>query len=486
METLKQKSFKAFAWDFSGSIASQIVSFIISIFLARILNPSDFGLLAMVNVIIALSSTLINMGLGTSLIQRKDVSDEHYGAVFFFNLVVGLVLFLILFASAKFVSVFFNNPALVSISRAMAFLFLLNAFGNVIRVKLRKELQFASIVKSNVLGAIAGGVIGITMAFGGFGVWSLIFQTLVSNITSTGWLFLRISWRPKISFPYKALKDLWSFGFKMFLSNLLDSIFSNVDAVIIGKLFNSSTLGLYHRAKSFKMLIIQHASNSLVNILFPVFSQIQDDKRRLQEVFFKSFHLLCFVTFLLIGIFYVTGKDLIILIYSSKWEAAVPFFKIMFLSAFGYPLNALLVNLISGTGNSKAFLFITIIVKVLSALNYGIGFIYGIEGFLYGQIIVSILSLGINSLYASRQIHISIKKILLVPFPYFIILPVLIFSIDYGFSILHFYNKFVHLLITFFAFISLYLLSNYAFRLNGMKIFYSELKTITRKFTQKL
>lgn len=481
MENLKQKSFKAFAWDFSGKVAGQFVSFIISVFLARLLTPEDFGLVAMVSVVIAFSGSLMDMGLGVALVQKKDATDAHYGAVFFFNLFVGTLLSTIMFFSAGFIARYYEREIIKELAQAMSLIFLINSFGYVIRIKLRKELQLALQVQSNVLGAILSGAIGISMAFMGYGVWSLVVQSLTSILFKNAYLFIRVKWRPKLKFSLSALKDLWKFGFRMFLSNFLDTIFTSLDTLIIGKIFSATTLGLYYRAKSFKSLITQYTSGSLTTVMFPVFSQVQDDLDRLRSVFFKAFYFLCFVTFFLVGLLYVVGQDLIVIIYSSRWDAAVPFYKILILSAFGYPINALLVNVVSGTGNSKAFLKLAIVIKLATAANFIVGFMFGIEGFLYGLVLVTSFGLIVNSYFSSKQLHINMFIILKGIFPYLLLSAVLMFSIDWILTYYISLGIFLHLAISSIVFALSYLSLAWYFNMKGFGIFFTEVKKIYPK-----
>jgi len=184
LSDLKKQSYKAFAWDFTGKIAGQSVGFIISIFLARILSPEDFGLLAMVTVVIGLSGSLADMGLGMALIQRKEVTDAHYGSVFFFNITVGILLSSLLYFAAPLIGLFYENDDLIAIAEAMAVLFILNSIGIVIRIKLRKDLEYGIPTRAGLVSAAISGAIGVTMAYQGFGVWSLVIQSLLTWITS--------------------------------------------------------------------------------------------------------------------------------------------------------------------------------------------------------------------------------------------------------------------------------------------------------------
>ncbi len=406
MNSLKKQSTKAFAWDFTGKIAGQSVGFIISIFLARLLTPDDFGLLAMVNVVIAISASLMDMGLGVALIQRKEVNDTHYGSVFFFNITVGFILAVLLFFAAPLVGNFYNNELLMPMARAMSVLFILNSIGNVIRLKLRKELEYGIPTQGNLLGAALSGTVGVIMAFTGFGVWSLVIQSLLNPILSNGYLFYRVKWRPRLIFQWQALKELWNFGFRMFLSGILDTIFNNADTLIIGKLFSPATLGYYFRARSLNVYITQYSSGSLMSVLFPAFSKVQDDLERFKTIVFKGYHLINLLAFFLTGLFFVVGDHLILFLFGDKWQDSIPLFRLIILTAYGYPLSSILVNILTASGNSKKFLQLEVAKRLLITCAFIFGFMGGIKGYLIARIITTVISIILNIHYSKRQLHV--------------------------------------------------------------------------------
>ncbi len=418
---LKQKTVKAFIWDFIGKGAGQFVHFVTSIILARILLPEDFGLLAMITIIITVSRTLVDSGLGLSLIQRQDVTEKHYSSVFFFNIVIGLCLATILFCVSGLIADFYRQPMLVNITKAMSLIFIISSFGNVQRVKLRKTLNYRAITQSSLLSAIGSGTIGISLALCGFGVWSLVIQGLTQPLFSNILLYLQLRWSPKLQFDWQSLKQLWSFGFRMFISKFLDSLFINLDSVVIGKLFSPAILGYFFRAKSLTNIVVQYSSGSLANVLFPAFSQIQHDKERMKRVVFKTYHFLCMVVFFLTGLMYITGEDIVITLFTEKWLPSVPIFKILILCCYVGPLSGLLMNILSSQGNSKDYLRLEIIKKVFSVANLLVGFQFGFYGYLYGYAIISAFILFFNIFYASKEIHVSIWFFWQKIFPYMVI-----------------------------------------------------------------
>jgi teichuronic acid exporter len=407
LSTLKQRSTKAFAWDLIGKFSNQGISFIISIFLARLLAPEDFGMLAMVNVVIGLAAVLVDMGLGSALIQRQNLKEEHYGSVFYFNIAVGTTLFLLFFLSAGLVAKFYERPDLKPIMKVMSLNFIISSFCNVQRTWLRKQLKYSVLTKAGIWAMANGGITGVTLAFLNFGVWALVAQSLVSGITNNIYVYFFTGWKPRLLLRKEALKNLWGFGFNMFLSGLLDTIYRQLDSLIIGKLFSPATLGQYFRAKSLNQFVINYTSGSLMSVLFPVLSSIQNEDERYKNVISRSFHLLNFATFFLLGFLFLTAKDIIVILFSDKWLPSVEYFRIIVLAGFVYPFSALLVNIISSKGNSRAFLKLEIWKKVFIGLNFIIGFWFGLKGFLYGMIIAYAIALHLNIIFAAKEMKVN-------------------------------------------------------------------------------
>lgn len=406
-DNLKVEGTKAFIWDFFGKIAMQGTGFIISIFLARLLEPSDFGLIAMVMVILGIAGIFSDIGLSGALVQRKRVLPIHYSSVFYFNIFIASILSLVTFLSAPLIANFYNNQELLLLTQVVSISFILSSINSVHIAQFRKKLNFKILMKISFSSSLIGGIIGVILAFQGFGVWSLVVQKLTS-ILITGVLIWKISkWRPSLIFSFKALFQLWAFGFRMFLSNLLEVIFTRLDFIIIGKLFPPAMLGFFQRAKVLDALVISYASESLMNILFPILSKIKNDLPRFQNIIIKSLGIICFITFFLLGLLFLVSEELIIMLFSEKWLPSVEFFKILVLSGFAYPVSALLVNVLSSRGNSKAFLKLEIYKKIVAAINLYIGFLWGIEGYLYGLIIASSLAVYLNILFVSKEIKIA-------------------------------------------------------------------------------
>jgi O-antigen/teichoic acid export membrane protein len=407
MNDLKAQGLNALIWDFLGKIARYGATFIATVVLARLLEPSDFGLIAMVIVIVMLAMVFSDVGLGAALIQRRRVLQVHYASVFYFNIFFGVFLTLLTFLSASWISDFYDNKELIPIVQVTSLTFIINAFSSVQTNKFRRELNYRALAKTEVTAAVLSGLTGIGLAFYGAGVWSLVAQVVSRGVYYNIYIWSASTWLPSLLFSFKALRQLWGFGFRIFLSNLLEAIFSKLDVIIIGKLFTPAILGFFDQAKRLDMIITELSSGSIMAVLFPVLSKVQNDLLKFQHIIIKILGIISFIIFFLLGVMYLTSEELIVLLFTEKWLPSVVYFKIIVLSGFSYPISALLVNILSSRGNSKAFLRLEIYKKILLSINLYVGFLWGIEGYLYGFLVVNILGISLNILFASREIKLS-------------------------------------------------------------------------------
>ncbi len=263
MTSLKKKSIIGFVWDFVGKIGLQGVGFFVSIILARILAPEDFGILAIVTVFINLANVFLDFGFGTALVQRVEVTEEHYSSVFFMNIVMGILLGTFVFFLAPFIANFYNNEVLTNLIRVTSLSFIINAFGNVTRAHLSREMNFKLMSYASIASATISGAIAVYMAYSGYGVWSLVIQIIVGHVLSNVFLYMGCKLRFALKFNIKAAKELWGFSSKLFFAGLLNTIFINLDSLFIGKTLSPVTLGYYYRARSLESFSFRYTASSI-------------------------------------------------------------------------------------------------------------------------------------------------------------------------------------------------------------------------------
>ncbi|MEA3438465.1 MAG: lipopolysaccharide biosynthesis protein, partial [Thermodesulfobacteriota bacterium] len=375
-------------------------------FLARLLEPAEFGLIAMISVIIGMAKIFIDIGFGGAIVQRRRVHQAHYTSVFYFNICVGTVLCLLTMFSASSIADFYGNEQLVPLTQVMSLLFLINAFCSLQTSILRRKLQFHLLTKIAIVSAVIGGVIGVTLAVYGAGVWSLVAQTLSSGISYNILIWSVSKWTPTLLFSLKALKQLWGFSSRMFVSVLLDTLISKLDIIIIGKLTGPANLGLFQRARGLNRMVIHYSSGPLIPVLFSVLSKIQNDLHQFQNIIVKTFGIVNFVVFLLLGGLYLVSEELIVLLFTEKWLPSAEYLKILILSGFEIPIGAVLITVLSSRGNSKVFLRLEIYKRSLFVLNLALLFLISIKGYLYGLVLVSILAFMMDIIFASREIKL--------------------------------------------------------------------------------
>jgi len=477
MSNLKQQGVKAFTWDFFGKLLSQGMGFIVTIFLARLLEPEDFGLVALIMVIIGIANIFTDIGLGGALIQRRRVHPIHYSSVFYFNIIVGFFLTIVTYLSAEWIGEFYQNKQLVVLVQVLSSLFVINALSSVQNTRLRKELNYSRLTKMSFISSLISGFVGIYLAMDGAGVWSLVGQILTMTVVYNVLIWTITDWRPSLRFSWKALRQLWGYGFRMFLSGMLDVIFTKIDFLIIGKIFPLATLGYFQRAKSLNRMVVQYSSGSLMAVLFPVFSKVQNDVPRFQNIILKSLGIISFVVFLLIGVLFLISEELIVIIFSAKWLPSVDFFKVLVLSGFAYPISALLVNILSSRGKSKEFLRLEIYKKLIASCNLLILFFLGINAFLYGLIVQGVLGVLLNIVFASREIKLQYKvfiKPILVQLSISVLAVILTISIVDNLELISLFM----LLIKGSVFTVLYFLLSYLMKTTSYGYFMGELKSI--------
>ena len=409
MSSLKKRGIKALIWDLGGKVATHSIGLAVTIVLARLLEPSEFGTIAIVMSVVGIASIFTDIGLGGALIQRKRVLQIHYNSVFYFNIVVGIALTILFFSLSSSISIFYNISELGNIVKVLSVLFILGALASVQMNYLRKNLQYHTISKSNVISSMAGGVAGISMAILHYGIWSLVYQIVVAKIFHVILLWRYGGWRPDVAFSWKALKQLWSFGFRMFIAGLLEHIYSKIDYLIIGKVMSMSSLGYFQRAKSLNGLVVHYSSSSLMSVLFPVLSKIQNNSARFNRVVYKTLLLLSFIVFLMVGLLYVNANEIILILFGEKWMESVEIFRILALTAYAYPISALLVNIIGSRGNSKAFLILEIYKKIVETFTLSVLYFFDLETYLYTLVVQAFINgIVLNIYFSSKEIGMPI------------------------------------------------------------------------------
>lgn len=405
--TLKEKTVTGLLWSFVDSFANFGIQFVVGIILARILSPREFGLIGMLTIFIALSQTFIDSGFSTALIRKKDCTQTDYSTVFFFNLAIGIICYFLLFIFSGSISTFFEEPLLKSLIQVLGIGLILNSFGIIQRTILTKTINFKLQTKISLIASLGSGIVAITMALKGFGVWSLVALTLSRYALTSIFLWIYTKWNPTLVFCIKSFKQLFGFGSKLLLSSLIDTAYQNIYFLVIGKYFSAVELGFYTRADQFRAMPSQNITAVIQRVSYPVLSSIQDDIPRLKENYRKLIRSTMLITFVLMLGMAAIAKPMILTLIGDKWLPSVIYLQMLCFVGMFYPLHALNLNMLNVQGRSDLFLRLEVIKKFLAIPTIIIGIFLGIKIMIAGMMVNTLIALYLNSYWSGKIIGYS-------------------------------------------------------------------------------
>lgn len=409
-DSLKQKTQKGLAWSMIERFATAGVQFLFGIILARLLSPEDFGVITMPMVFLAVAQCFIDSGFSGALIRKPDLTEEDLSTAFYFNIGVGVVAYAALFFSSPLIANFYNKPILSDLLKVTALATLFNPLCAVQQAILTKKIDFKTQAMVMFSGAIVSGVVGLIMAYSGFGVWSLVCQQVGSYIIRTVLLWVLGGWKPKRRWSWKSFHYLWGYGSKMMASGLLDTTYNNLYPLVIGKFFSASVLGNYSRAGQFASFPSSGLTGVLQRVTFPVLSSILNEDERLARNYRKILKLSAFVIFPLMLMLSAIANPLVRVLLTDKWEGCILLLQIMCFSMMWYPIHAINLNLLTVKGRSDLFFRLEIIKKILGVVILCVTVPRGIVWMVSAGIVTSMISLCINTYYTGKLIHVGYLK----------------------------------------------------------------------------
>lgn len=384
-------------WRFAERCGAQLVAFVVSVVLARILDPDAYGTVALITVFTTILQVFVNSGLGNALIQKKDADDVDFSTVFYTNIVFCIVLYLGLFVAAPFIATFYGDTSMTPYIRVLGITVLVSGVKNVQQAYVSKHLMFKRFFFATLGGTIMAAIVGISMALTGFGVWALVAQQVVNVSIDTIVLWVTVKWRPIKAFSLERLKGLFSYGWKLLASSLLDTIYNDLRQLIIGKMYSSSDLAYYNQGKKFPNLIVTNVNASIDSVLLPVMSGAQDDKVRVKSMMRRSLTTSIYIMApLMIGLAFV-AEPVVSLILTDKWLPSVPFLRIFCITYMFRPVHTANLNAIKALGRSDLFLKLEIAKKVVGLILLGLTMQHGVMAMAYSLLISNVLSQIINS-----------------------------------------------------------------------------------------
>ena len=360
---MRKKVVSGFFWKFGEQISSQLISFILSIILARLLTPNDYGVVALVNVFIVIANVFVTSGFGTALIQKENSDETDFSTIFYLSELMSIIIYLIIFVSAPLISKFYNNYAMILILRVFALQLPISAFNGIQQAYISKYLMFRKVFISTTISAILSGIIGVIMAYIGLGVWALIGQYLSNTIIVSLALALQINWHPQLKFSWQSGKPLINFGWKILAASLLGQFFNQLRSLILGKVYATSNLAYYNRGLRFPELISENVNSTISGVLFPVLSEYGNNLLRVKEGLRRSIRMSTFILMPLLFGLMVTSKEIILLLLTVKWIKAVPFMQILCLSCVFDTVSNENIQALKAIGRSDILLKLEFIKK---------------------------------------------------------------------------------------------------------------------------
>lgn len=409
-ESLKNKTVKGVGWSAADNVLNQGVTFLVGLVLARLLSPEEYGLIGIITIFISVFNAIVDSGFSNALIREKNATNEDYNTVFFTNLIVSVFLSLILFFSAPLIANFFSQHMLVSLTKVMSVIIVINALAIIQRTIFIKQINFKAQTKISAISSLSSAAVGIYMAYAGFGVWSLVGQQISRQFINTLFLWIFSPWRPCLQYSKKSFRKLFGFGWKLLLAGLIDTIWREMYQVVIGKFYNARTLGLFSRAQQFSLIFSSNITSVVQRVSYPVLSEIQDDNDKLKFAYKKIIKTTMLFTFTCMLSLAGCAKPIIILLIGEKWAQCIPYLQIICFQMILYPLHALNLNMLQVKGRSDIFLKLEIVKKVIACIPIVLGVLVSIEIMLIGSVIVGMISYYLNAYYSKDLIGYGVKE----------------------------------------------------------------------------
>lgn len=405
-ESLKQKTTKGIFWSSVERFSNQGVQFFFSIILARLLSPSDYGIVAMVVIFFAIAQTFVDSGFSSAIVRKKDRTESDLSTCFYFNILVGLGFYILLFLCSPFIADFYNQPILSPIVKISGLTVLINSLCIVQQAQFTIRIDFKTQAKVTLTSTVISGILGILLAYLGYGVWALVWQGVTGSFVRMILFWILSKWRPRESFSKDSFHYLFGYGSKLLASGLLDTTYNNIYPIVIGKFYSPAQLGNFSRAQGWASLPSSNITGILQRVTFPVLTEMQDDNERLATNYRKLLRLSAFVVFPLMMLLAAVASPLVRVVITSKWDACVPYLQIICFSMMWYPIHAINLNLLQVKGRSDLFLRLEIIKKVVGVSVMCVTIPLGVTAMCFGMVFTSINALFINTYYTGKLINV--------------------------------------------------------------------------------
>lgn len=403
-ESLKKRAVKNIIWRFAERCGAQFVNLIITIVLARILLPDDFGTVAIINVFIVVFNVFVDSGMANALIQKKNVDNKDFSSVFYFNIFQGVVIYILLYLSAPLIAGFFNNTELTAMLRVAGLVLLISSVKNIQQAYVSKKLMFQKFFWATLGGTVVSSVVGIWMACNGYGVWALITQNIINQLIDTLILWLIVKWRPEKYFSFQRIKNLLSYGSKLLFSALIDTVYNNFQSLFIGKFYTEADLAYYTKGKQIPDFLVANINATLDSVLFPIMSDVQDDIPRLKSMTRKAISTSTTLLWPILAAVIASAPQMISVLLTDKWIDSVFFLRVFCISYALWPIHTANLNAIKAYGKSGTFLIQEIMKKTIGITVLLLVFNKGVHAIALSVLITAPISAFINWLPNRKNI----------------------------------------------------------------------------------
>ncbi len=394
--TVKKKTVSGLIWRFAERFGAQIVSFIVSVVLARMLGPTKFGIVAEVLVFTTILQVFVDNGLGNSLIQKKDADQLDFSTVFYFNIILCLLLYALIFFTAPFIAMLYKKPEMTALLRVLGLTVVISSVKNIQQAYVSRNMIFKKFFFATLGGTLLSAGVGIVMAYYGFGVWAIIAQQLSNLLVDTIVLWITVKWRPTWEFSFERLKGLFSYGWKLTVSALVDTIYNNVRQLFIGKLYSEDDLAFYNRGKNIPNMIVTNVNSSIDSVLLPAMASAQDDKERVKQMTRRSIRTASYIMWPLMVGLVVIAEPLVHLMYGDAWMESVQYLRIFCIISATLPITTANLNAIKAVGRSDIFLILEVIKKTIGLIILVVSLQFGVFWIAASLLIYNIIALILN------------------------------------------------------------------------------------------
>ncbi len=407
---IKNRAISGFLWTLMERVGAQGVQFVVGIVLARLIAPEKFGELALIVVFTNILTVFINCGFGSALIQKKDADDLDFSSVFYFNITMCTILYFVMFFAAPYIAAFYKMPELIAPIRVISITLFISGVKNIQFAYVSKTMQFKRFFFATLGGTIGAAVLGIWMAYKGYGIWALIAQSLVNNTIDTVILWLTVKWRPKLMFSLERLKGMFSYGWKLLVSSLLETIYANIRDLIIGKLYTAKKLAFYNKGNNFPNIIINNVNSSLNSVLFPVMSEAQDSTDTVRMMTRRAITISSYIIWPTMMGLAACAEPLVRILLTDKWLPCVPFLRIFCVVYAFYPIHTANLNAIKAMGRSDLYLKLELVKKIVGLAIVLATMWLGVMAMAWGMLIDGFISQIINSWPNKKLLNYSYRQ----------------------------------------------------------------------------